>query len=275
MALNINQQLAGTTLIVDEMPGRINGDDENPPGRILHLDAAGRTVWETTVLKMPYDAIPLEDGTYLANIIRDKSVWQVARDGQRILRISVGGYPCSTQLLATGDILVAGWDYDLPGFVRQFDSRGHVQWCCENLKWPWKAERLDSGNTLIADAGNRRVFEVDMNGETVWEVDGLGPESPALWESLGPVYCQRLADHNTLVSIRGLSRVVELDASGRIVWEIDNRILKQQYSAVRLKNNNTLIADGGNFRVIEVNPQKQIVWEMSDLGYPAKAYRFK
>ena len=48
----------GTTLIVDEIPGRIVGDDDWPPGRVLHLGPNGETLWETSALKMPYDAVP-------------------------------------------------------------------------------------------------------------------------------------------------------------------------------------------------------------------------
>jgi len=270
----INQTLLNTTLIVDEMPGRLTGDDEDPPGRVLIIDSQGNKIWEMLALKMPYDAIPLEDGTFLVNIIRDKAVWHITPEGKKISSVGVGGYPCSTRLLSNGDILVSGWDYDLPGFVRQFNAKGQIQWHLENLKWPWKADRLTSGNTLIADAGNRHIFEVTPNGDMVWEINHLGPEKPELWESLGPVDCQRLANKNTLVSIRGQHRVIELTPTGEIVWEINEPLLYKPYSAVRLKNNNTLIADGGHFRVIEVNLQKKIVWEIPGLGYPAKAYRF-
>jgi hypothetical protein len=261
------------TLIVDEIPGRIVGDDDEPPGRVRFLDAAGAIAWEHMHLKMPYDAVLLPDGGYLVNIIRERAVWQIASDGAVVRQQPVGGYPCSLELLPSGNILVAGWDDDVPGFVREFDPAGTVVWRHEPLVWPWKAQRLANGHTLIADAGTGRVYEVGRQGEEIWAMAGLGPDEPALFDALGPIWCQRLYDGNTLVSIRALSRIVELDPAGRVVWESGPEIVANQYSAVRLATGNTLIADAGHHRVIELNVDKQIVWERGGFGYPAKAYR--
>ena len=270
----LNPHLVHSTLIVDEIPGRFVGNDDEPPGRVFHMSAEGDTLLDISSLKMPYDAVPLEDGSYLVNIIRARAVWRVTPDGEVLWEVKVGGYPCSLQLLPNGHLLVAGWDDDMPGFVREFDADGNQVWQIENLRWPWKAERLDNGNTLIADAGTNRVFEVDAVGVEVWAVEDLGPETPALFDSLGPVYCQRLDDGHTLVSIRGLSKVVELDRDGHVVWEVGSELVLNQYSAVRLPNGNTLIADQGHFRVIEIDKEKEIVWELGGFGYPAKAYRY-
>ena len=266
-------QLDGATLIVDEIPGRIVGNDDEPPGRLLLLDRDGNHVVDIQTLKMPYDAAITPEGNFLVTIIRERAVWTVAPDGEVLARMPVGGYPCSLQLLASGNVLVAGWDDDVPGFVREFDPAGQVVWSRELLRWPWKAERLPDGNTLIADAGTNRVFEVAPGDDEVWAVDNLGPETPDLFDALGPVYCQRLADGNTLVSIRGLSRVMEFTSAGRVAWEVGPELVKNQYSAVRLPSGNTFIADGGHHRVIEIDRDKRVVWEYGGLGYPAKAYR--
>ena len=261
------------TVIVDEIPGRIAGDDDEPPGRLLLLDERDEVVYLNERLKMPYDAARLPSGDFLVNIIRARAVWQVAADGTVVRDQRVGGYPCSLELLPNGNILVAGWEDDEPGFVREYDPQGRVAWRHEPLRWPWKAQRLPDGNTLIADAGLNRVFEVDPQGVEVWAVGGLGPEDPALFDALGPVYCQRLHDGNTLISIRALSRIVEVDSTGRVVWEVGPEIVASQYSAVRLLNGNTLIADAGHHRVIELTSDHRIVWERGGFGYPAKAYR--
>lgn len=261
------------TLIVDEIPGRIVGNDDEPPGRLLLLDSSESPLIDISTLKMPYDATITPEGNFLVTIIRERAVWTVTPGGTVLARMPVGGYPCSLQLLPSGNVLVAGWDDDVPGFVREFDPAGRIIWRLEPLRWPWKAERLPNGNTLYADAGTNRVVEVALDGAEVWAVDGLGPARPALFDALGPVYCQRLADGATLVSIRGLSRVVELDPAGAVVWEVGPELVKNQYSAVRLPNGNTLIADGGHHRVIEIDRDKRILWEYGGLGYPAKAYR--
>ena len=261
------------TLIVDEIPGRIVGDNDEPPGRLLLLDEQDEVVYLNERLKMPYDAARLPNGDFLVNIIRALAVWQVTADGTIVRDQRVGGYPCSLELLANGNILVAGWEDDEPGFVREYDPQWRVVWRHEPLRWPWKAQRLPNGNTLIADAGLNRVYEVDSAGVEVWAVGGLGPEEPTLFDALGPVYCQRLHDGNTLISIRALSRIVEVDPAGRVVWEVSPEIVANQYSAVRLWNGNTLIADAGHHRVIELTIDQRIVWERGGFGYPAKAYR--
>jgi hypothetical protein len=42
----------------------------------------------------------------------------------------------------------------------------------EGLRWPWKAQGLASGHTLIADARTRRVFEVTPDKKEVWDYNG-------------------------------------------------------------------------------------------------------
>ena len=266
--------LENSTLIIDEIPGRIHGNDSEPPGHIFHLDARGDTLWNTKKYLMPYDAVRMKDGSYLTNIIRERAAWQILPNEKVDRKQKVGGYPCSLQLLENGNILVAGWDDNFPGFVREYNEDGKIVWQLENLRWPWKAERLSNGNTLIADAGKNRVYEVDPGGKEIWAVDNLGPEKPELFDALGPVYCQRLDDGNTLISIRGLSKIVEVDPKGKVVWEVGSELVLNQYSAVRLWNGNTLICDGGHFRVIEIDVDKNITWETGGIGYPAKAYRY-
>ena len=254
------------SLIVDEIPGGGVG------GRILHLDADGNTITEITSLRMPYDIEFLPDEQrYLVGTIRDRAVLTVTMSGETEKRIEVGGYPCSVRYLETDTILVAGWDNGVPGFVKEFDREGEVLWEVTGLKWPWRAQRLDSGNTLIGDAGTNRVFEVDPDGKEVWAVEDLGPSSPQTFDRLGPVDVQRLEGGNTLVSVRGLNKVIEIDPKGEVIWEMDS--LSRPYSAVRLPNGNTLISEQGKRRVIEVNPDKQVVWEKGGFGYLAKAYR--
>jgi hypothetical protein len=264
----------GTTLIVDEIPAILAGTPEGQaPGRLVHIDADGTILFETQALSMPYDVARSADGQWLVSIIRARAVQRLSPAGELVSETKVGGYPCSLQLLEGGHVLVAGWDDDLPGFVREFDPGGEIVWALEGLQWPWKAERLPNGNTLVADAGRRRVFEVTRERDEAWAIEGLGPAAPSLFDDLGPVYVQRLDDGHTLVSIRGESRVVEFDREGDAVWEVGPPLLHKPYSAVRLRGGNTLVADQGHFRVVEITRRREIVWEMGGFGYPAKAYR--
>ncbi|MCP4622413.1 MAG: hypothetical protein GY850_02665 [bacterium] len=261
-------------LIVDEIPSLVQGIvDGDPPGRVLYQEENGTVLFSTESLKMPYDAALTPDGEWLINIIRERAVFRLSANGEMLGRIEVGGYPCGLQILVNGHLLVAGWDDDVAGFVREFEPSGKIVWRLEDLQWPWKAERLGNGNTLVADAGQCRVFEVLPNGSEVWEVCNLGPAEPRLFDHLGPVYVQRLKTGNTLVSVRGQSRIVEIGEQGDVVWEVKQPLVFKPYSAIRLDNGNTLIADQGHSRVIEIDSNSQIVWEKSGFGYPAKAYQ--
>jgi len=265
--------LTGSTLIVDEIPGLIHDNRDYPPGRLLHLAENGEVIFETNMLKMPYDAVRMDDGSYWVSLIRENALWRISQDSETLAVIAVGGYPCAFEVLPNGNILVAGWDDDVPGFVKEFSPSGEVVWQMTNLKWPWKAQRLENGNTLIADAGTNRVYEVNGEKQEVWAIENLGPEENELFDGLGPVYVQRISNGNTLVSVRATNQILEFDASGAVVWEVGSELVSAPYSAVRLESGNTLIADTGNSRVIEIDVNKKIVWRKDGLGYPAKAYR--
>ena len=120
----------------------------------MHLDVDGSKLFETEALQMPYDACPLPDGGWLVNLIRARAVLRLSHSGEVLSEIPVGGYPCSLQRLSDGNVLVAGWDDDVPGFVRELTPDGEVAWQIEGLRWPWKAERLSNGDTLTV-AGPR------------------------------------------------------------------------------------------------------------------------
>lgn len=270
---NINYK--NSTIIVDEIPGRAVGNPDFPPGRLLHLAENGDVIFDTNMLKMPYDVAMLDDGTYWLSMIRENALWRINRNSEVVEVLLVGVYPTAFSVLDNGNLLVSGWDDDHPGFVREYNKNHEIVWQIEDLMWPWKAERLDNGNTLIADAGTNRVYEVTPELEEVWAWEGLAPEKNELFDGLGPIYADRLDNGNTLISGRAVSRIVEVDPDGNIVWEVGPPLIDTQYSAVRLKNGNTLIADAGHTRVIEITPDKEIVWEQGGFGYPAKAYRIE
>jgi len=165
-----------STLIIDEIPGRIVGNDDYPPGRIIHYAENGDVIFETTMLKMPYDAARMDDGSYWVSLIRENALWHISKNREVLAVINVGAYPCAFEILSNGNILVAAWDDDVPGFVKEFNPSGETVWQMLGLKWPWKAQRLKNGNTLIADAGLNRVYEVTSDHQEVWAVENLGPD---------------------------------------------------------------------------------------------------
>lgn len=112
----------------------------------------------------------------------------------------------------------------------------------------------EQGNTLITDAHDKRVIEVDSAGNIVWGLTGLSHPNDA----------ERLDNGNTLIvecdypSQSG--SVTEYTSEGNIAWQYTN--LNIPLDAEKLDNGNILIADQHNNRIIEVNLDKQIVWKV-------------
>ncbi|WP_224449028.1 arylsulfotransferase family protein [Haloprofundus salilacus] len=49
------------------------------------------------------------------------------------------------------------------------------QWQDARMQWVRDADRLPNGHTLISDSNGNRVFEIDRNGEIVWQADVAFP----------------------------------------------------------------------------------------------------
>ncbi len=149
--------------------------------------------------------------------------------------------------------------------VIEVDSAGTVVWQKTGLYFPYEARRLAGGNTLIADTGNYRVVEVDSAGTVVWQKTGLNY----------PLRADRLANGHTLITDGGLPpncKIIEVNNSGALIWSYSAG-LSNPADAERLADGNTLITDGGNNRVIEVDSAGNIVWQKTGLGGPRAAER--
>ena len=132
------------------------------------------------------------------------------------------------------------------------------------LSRPRSAQKLDSGNFLIADQQNKRLVEISPSGQIVWSFQ----DENLL---LSPYYAETLPDGHVLYVDTLRKRVVQIDREGNVQWYYGrplpgdlgapkNRLFGPQF-ATRLKNGNTLIADTHHHRVLEVNPQGETVWE--------------
>ena len=81
---------------------------------------------------------------------------------------------------------------------------------------PQSAERLDDGDTLIADQGGNRVVAVTQGGVVAWQYPPI--VNPAALDF--PAFASRLPNGNTLIADSNNNRVLEIDRAspGNIVW---------------------------------------------------------
>jgi hypothetical protein len=133
------------------------------------------------------------------------------------------------------------------------------------LNSPNSAQRLASGNTLIADENANRVIEVKGDGTIVWQY----PKVVNTATLNVATFASRLASGNTLIADGNNNRVVEVDMSDppNVVWTYDTTSRSTQgmmspSHAVRLANGHTLITETFVDQVVEIDgtPQQNVVY---------------
>ena len=113
------------------------------------------------------------------------------------------------------------------GKIYELDVQGNVLWQL-NMQ-AWSAEKLPGGNVLVASHWESRVAEFDSRGNVVWQLSGVNA-----------IRAKPLPGGRVLVADFGGNRVVEADSSGNIVWEHETP--DQCFDAERLHNGNTIFA---------------------------------
>ena len=160
-------------------------------GRLLEVDSAGKIVKEIRLLPAGADG------------------------GHAFMR--------NARRLANGNYLVAHYGLNV---VREYDLAGRVVREIPAAGGPHSAARLPNGNTLISCAdgpGGSRVFEVDTNNQTVWQVSGDELPGVSLRFMAG---LQRLANGNTLLcnwlghrnQFGQTADLIEVTPDKRVMW---------------------------------------------------------
>lgn len=168
-------------------------------------------------------------------------------------------------LLANGNILTQTSFRN----VVELNRAGEVVWRYDASSKPTQRveihafQRLDNGNTMIAESGAARIVEVTSGGKIVHEIP-LQVDNPHPHRDTRLV--RRTPQGTYLVAHEGDQAVREYDRDGKVVWHY--AVGSKVYSAVRLENGNTLIGTGDGHRVIEVSPRKQIVWSIEEQELP-------
>ncbi len=124
-------------------------------------------------------------------------------------------------------------------------------------------QRLDNGNTLIAEQGPCQAVEVNPKGEVVHVTKMTTTEKEYHLQVRG---IHKLANGHILAAHEGEGAIREYDPDGKVVWEYIK--VENCGDAVRLDNGNTLISCGTQKRLIEVTPAGEVVWEFGAKDAP-------
>jgi hypothetical protein len=164
---------------------------------------------------------------------------EVAPDGKIVKEVRLlpegkdggGAYMRNARRLEGGGYLVAHYGLNV---VREYDSQGKVVREIAAPGGPHSVARLPGGNTLIAcgdGKGGSRVFEVDKDGKTVWQVRGedLPGANPKFMAGF-----QRLPSGNTVLcnwlghgQLGKGPHVIEVTPEGKVVWTFaDHKTVK-------------------------------------------------
>ena len=132
-------------------------------------------------------------------------------------------------------------------------------------------QRLPDGRTMIAESGNRRIVEVDREGQ-ILKVVPLLVEHPDAHRDTRRA--RKLDNGHYLVCHEGDSTIREYDDAGQVVWSYTLDLAgrprtgghdghgTEVFNALRKPDGNTLIAGGNNNRVFEVDPAGKVVWSV-------------
>ncbi len=147
--------------------------------------------------------------------------------------------------------------------VKEVTRDKRVVFSYESKSEIYACQRLENGNTFIAECNTGRLLEVDPDGKIVKEVRLLEEGKDG-----GHAYirnARRLESGHYLVAHYGPGMVREYDAKGEVVMEIEAP--RGPHSAIRLPNGNTLISCGDKGKqgaaVFEVDPSGKTVWQVT------------
>jgi hypothetical protein len=130
------------------------------------------------------------------------------------------------------------------------------------------AQRLPSGNTVIADNGRMKVIEIDKDLKVVWEFD-VPNNNKRKTATMRQV--RRLENGNTLICASTEDKIIEVSPENKVVWTYE---VPFPYLATRLPNGNTLISSGDGYGsprgwfVIEVDKDSKTVWKYGGADAP-------
>ncbi|WP_135533483.1 aryl-sulfate sulfotransferase [Halostella pelagica] len=147
-------------------------------------------------------------------------------------------------------------------------------WAVTGMDEPRDADRLENGNTLIADRMGHRLVEVNPQGEVVWEVytpwEPYDAERGNVDESDGPT--MRELDANGSYEARGGANFTgeDIEKCAASMYEFarqTNGDSKEETSGVSMSNGSIVTGDGTEIPVVPLAAGSVVVVALAALAY--------
>ena len=247
---------------------------------IIEVDTRGRLLWymrpgEARIGCPSSLQLGKDDNILIADDF-SHVVLELQRDGKVVWQYGVRGDPSNRlDRLSSPGCIRELWD----GRRVIADTRNHRILVIEagsqvtpvtpadgHLCSPTFADVRPDGHWLIADAGNRRVVELDRDQNIVWQYGNgmIGRRTLSFPRSVEPV-----TNGNLLIADTANNRVLEVNHDTVRQWPVDDATpLFWPRAARRLASGGLLIADGRNGRVVEVSAQGKITRVVDALDLP-------
>jgi len=188
--------------------------------RVIEVTPLGDMVWSKTGNEPAWDADRLDSGiTLISGLIDTLYVYEIASDGTVVWSYGTSNIlTYDSDRLSNGNTLMTSASG--AGEIVEIDSASQIVWGIEYqeniVDRPASVERLDNGNTLIADSDNNRVIEIDNSKQIVWSKTDL----------YAPRDAHRLDNGNTLIADTNNHRVIEINSAGDIIWSYSTGLLR-------------------------------------------------
>lgn len=268
----------GVQATVIEREHRVTNSDERHPGntlvgvhsyndngRIVELTPGGEVIWEWSVPDSRVFAVEqLDEETVLAAVAVKTPADQC---NEEYLEYEEEDDHCVHNRVVeidkpSGDVV---WEYD---WYDEFIYNHEVH----------DIERLENGETAIADMGNDRAFTVDRDGEITWEWDAeehLTPGTPFYEAHGGPEKdgehddwthmndIDQLENGNFQLSLRNFDTIIEVDSEANEIVDTvgkpgDHSRMKHQHNPHRIEAEKTMVvSDSENDRIIELDLESE------------------
>ena len=225
-----------------------------PNGNLLFND--GKGVKEVTRYKKVVFSYESESEIYACQRLENGNTFIGECNSGRLLEVDPSGkilkevrllpegkdgghaYMRNARRLENGNYLVAHYGRQV---VKEYDPQGRVVMEIPARGGPHSVVRLANGNTLISCADttkNPRVFEVDKNGKTVWEITASELPEISLKFMAG---LQRLPNGNTVMcnwlghgQLGKAPHLIEVTRDKKVVWAFADHQTMKTISNVQL-----------------------------------------